>query len=471
MVNIKSFLKKYRWLIASGISVFVFFFWFFPEIYIYSYFKHLTNKESLESIQTIRTLILQISAGILALVGINLTWRRTKALDTQNQTNIDHLEELRKRNEQDKKSNDDNLILQQFSKASELLADETSITARLSGIYLFEKIMNTSEEYHWQIIELLTAYVREKRDNKKYDLNLCKESDHFNIDRDNDNGPFLYTIKYSYEFDEDGNNIPKYKQYYCVPVEKDIQAILTVIGRRNRKLQNEDGNVTNFYELCEELGKAILENNVEEINRINFIFNKTNQIDLKNVNLYKANLCYLHFENSDFSATHLIHSDCEETHFEKSNLSRASFEYARCEATHFEKTQSTSAHFDYANCIGAHFEYSQLLSTKFLNSVCVDTHFRNANLTLVKFDKADCIRTDFNGVIFKGSRFVKANLDSADFAESIGIKAIQLCEANIIRNLLGLSDEIKEEIVKYSPKFKKELFPNELPSNKTNEEI
>ena len=221
-------------LILLGIAV-ILFIWQFPELYIQWHYSYLSGKEQLDSIKDIRSIIVQIAAGILAIIGIYLTWRRTKALDTQNLNTQEQIEVLSNKNEIDKETNDNNLILQQFSKASELLANENSIAARLSGIYLFEKIMNSSEDYHWQIIELLTAYVREKRSryDKKYFINKI---DIYELEHENYNPKEVFLINESdieyYQLEEEkvSEEVELIEFYRKIPVEEDIQLLLLFLA-------------------------------------------------------------------------------------------------------------------------------------------------------------------------------------------------------------------------------------------------
>src|SRR3989339_247908 len=383
---------KYILIYLFAADLFVFFLFAikkYPEDYIYYNFGELTKKEKLEAIKDIRSNVIYIAGGILAIIGIYLTWRRTKALDKQNIINEDN--------------NNKNLILQQFSKASELLKDE-NIAARLSGIYLFEKIMSTNEEYHWPIIELLTAYVREKRDNKKYDCDFSKEEDHLNIEYDEVTKTNFYEI-INYEYDGKGGEIPIKKRYLRVPVEKDIQAILTILGRRSRKLEKHEESEENLEEIISELQNAIINKSKREETQV--ISNKLvigmNRIELNNVNMYKVNLRNCHFENTVFS--------------------NVIFENAYCENTHFENSDFTNAHFKNAICRHAHFEYASYSFANFEN-----TSFQNAN-----FQNTYCYSTNFKN--------------------ATRITAEQLSNANTLYRAKGITDKMKEEIIKLNPKI------------------
>src|SRR5690606_17168510 len=142
---------------------------------------------------------------------------------------------MQRKNQQDKEKDDKNLVLQQFSKAAELLNND-KIEARLSGIYLFEKIMNSSKDFHFPVIEILSAFIREKRNNNKFEVNDENPiPEGVEIDEKTKNNMYIIADDYTNYEDNKGNKIEycKIKYYYRVPIEKDIQAILTVLGNRN----------------------------------------------------------------------------------------------------------------------------------------------------------------------------------------------------------------------------------------------
>src|SRR2546422_4220326 len=53
-------------------------------------------------------------------------------------------------------------ITERFTKAIEHVGDTGRLTVRLGGIYALERIATRdAPDYHWQIMEVLTAYVRD----------------------------------------------------------------------------------------------------------------------------------------------------------------------------------------------------------------------------------------------------------------------------------------------------------------------
>lgn len=59
------------------------------------------------------------------------------------------------------KATEEKQVTERFSKAVELLGSE-KLEVRLGAIYALERIAKDSEKDHWSIMEVLTAYVREK---------------------------------------------------------------------------------------------------------------------------------------------------------------------------------------------------------------------------------------------------------------------------------------------------------------------
>lgn len=222
----EEFLKKYWWAISFALLCLIGILWFCQEQYIYTNFSFIDDKQKLDAIKDNRSTFIHIGAGVLALIGIYLTWRRTNALDNLNKINKENYDFLNEKNRQDSKTAENNLILQQFSKAAELLNND-KIEARLSGIYLFEKIMNSYEEYHFPVIEILSAFVRENRKNKEYEVLDMNADPPEGIEYDERTNSQYYTIDDEYKnyVDDDGNKISYciLKYYYRVPIKNDIQ--------------------------------------------------------------------------------------------------------------------------------------------------------------------------------------------------------------------------------------------------------
>ena len=149
--------------------------WKGPEWQLASRQALLTPKEYLELQNSYRATIVQALGGLFLLLTIYFTWRRVTA--TERQVEIAG----------------EGQITERFTRAIEQLGSD-KLEIRLGGIYALERIARDSEKDHWPIMEVLTAYVRE-------------------------NSPLP-------EEAEDGEKRDP------EPITTDIQAILTVIGRR-----------------------------------------------------------------------------------------------------------------------------------------------------------------------------------------------------------------------------------------------
>ena len=106
-------------------------------------------------------------------------------------------------------------ITDRFTKAITQLGDN-NLAVRLGGIYALERIAKDSESDHWSVMEVLTAFVREQAPAQT-------------LPPDN-----------TFEEWERGEKPPEQKP------PTDVQAILTVIGRRTRTFGNGETHVLNL---------------------------------------------------------------------------------------------------------------------------------------------------------------------------------------------------------------------------------
>ncbi len=207
----------------------------------------------LELQNSYRTTIVQALGGIVLLFGIYVTWRRVAA--TEQQVVIAG----------------EGQITERFARAIELLGSE-KLAVRLGGIYALERIARDSERDHWPIMEVLTAYVRE-------------------------NAPRP-------EEAEDA------EEQYPTPVATDIQAILTVIGRRRVEFERAGERILDLRRT--NLSLASLLN--AKLSGANLLFAHLFGADLSGADLSDANLCGVNLSEADLSeadlsGAHLLGAD------------------------------------------------------------------------------------------------------------------------------------------------------------------
>jgi hypothetical protein len=101
------------------------------------------QKDLITAENNARVTIAQIVGGFGLLVGLYLTYRNIKIAHR----NVEVAEEGK--------------LTDRFSKAVELLGSD-KLDVRLGGIYALERIARDSQKDHWTVMEVLTAFVREK---------------------------------------------------------------------------------------------------------------------------------------------------------------------------------------------------------------------------------------------------------------------------------------------------------------------
>lgn len=192
-----------------------------------------------------------------------------------------------------------------FTQAIDQLGND-NLEIRLGGIYALERMAATSEKDHWKIMEVLTAYVRE----------------HVRWKEDQKAG--------------EQQPVPR--------LAADIQAILTVLGRRSRTYQNGENQ----------------------------------RLDLRETDLRRANLSGAHLEGAILSEVHLEGANLNSIHLEqailrkadlkKANLTEAHLDKAFLGQAHLERAMLRQAHLEGAYLVGAHLEGADLLGADFTDA-------------------------------------------------------------------------------------------------------
>ena len=174
-----------------------------------------------------------------------------------------------------------------FSKAMELLGNET-FAIRLGGILQLETLAQQSRRLHWPIMEAFCAYLCEQRP---------VEAVQKNADETEANGPF----------------------------PSDLQAIVTAIGRRNRRHDPAAA-----------------------------------RLPLERIDLSGANLSGVHLERADLLGAHLSRADLSKAHLEGVDFAGAHLEGAHLQMAHLEDADLFVANLDGAQLYGAHLERADL---------------------------------------------------------------------------------------------------------------
>ena len=225
------------------------------------------------------------------------------------------------------------LITERFSKAVEQLGSD-KLEVRLGGIYSLERIAQDSDRDHWTIMEVLTAFVREKSP-----LELAKS-------------------KTEESFVEHGLQQSEIEKQSLLQVKKDVQAALTVIGRRDGK---------------KDQGKSL------DLSRSNLGLANLRRADLINVNLIGANLSGVLLTNALLNHALLIRADFTDADLFFTKFNDAALNDACLSGAYLIDADLSGADLSDANLSGANLSGADLSGANLS-----DANLSDADLNSVK---------------------------------------------------------------------------------------
>ncbi len=212
----------------------------------------LTPKDRFDIENDARVTVAQIGGGLALLVALYFTWRRVGAA------------------EKGVRLAEQGQITERFTRAIEQLGS-SELAIRLGGIYALERIARDSERDHWPIMEVLTSFVRQK-------------------------APWSEEAAM---YEDENTPLPS--------TRADVQAVLTVIGRRERSAARESGRVLDLR-WCDlrgaDLTGAHLEGASLESAHLEWAY--LGEAHLRGANLYGAELARTHLEGADLSHANLL---------------------------------------------------------------------------------------------------------------------------------------------------------------------
>ncbi|WP_440997544.1 pentapeptide repeat-containing protein [Arhodomonas sp. SL1] len=231
-----------------------------------------------------------------------------------------------------------------FARAIEHLGND-DFAIRLGAILSLESLARESPRLHQPIMEAFCAYIREKRPWPP--LTVTSEQENATEHQDGDDetpaargeGPESSSVGVG---DTGTTRFPA-----------DLQAILTAIGRRERR---------------HESSRAWLL--------------------LRNTDLRRADLSYAHFEDIDLggaqlevatlSYTHLDNGCLEGSHLECAGLIRTRLQFANLQGAHLEGAGLLSAELEGADLSGVHLENAMIAATNLKGADLTGAHLTNA---------------------------------------------------------------------------------------------
>lgn len=316
----------------------------------------LTDSERVKLYDQYRKTAIQLLGGVVLSVGLYMTWRRIRAMEKQakvSQESILLTRETMQLTEQGQ-------VTERFTKAIEQLGSD-NLSIRLGGIFSLERIAKDSVKDHWTVMEVLSAFIRENA--PKVEM------------AENDGG-------------EEAKNA-------STKVSADIQAALTVIGRRIKEndiggeginLVGTDLRWGNLYKA--NLGKAALF-----------------KADLREAILYKADLAEALLRGGDLRKTNLEGADLRsaflyEVDLREANLSRANLTEANLRKADLRKANLSGADFreaflNEADLRGAFFGWANFYQAELIDADLRESHLSNANWEEADLSRANLYQTSW----------------------------------------------------------------------------
>jgi uncharacterized protein YjbI with pentapeptide repeats len=279
----------------------------------------------------------------------------------------------------------DKQITERFTKAVEQLASQ-EIAVRLGGIYALERIAKDSEKDHWTIMEVLTAFVREPPP-----LKAPLEAEK----------PLLELPTYIQKTKDD-------KQSQKLRI--DIQAALTVIGRRDMEKD--------------------LENQKLDLRNADIAGANIREAQLQGVILRKANLQGANLEKANLQQANLIEANLQQANLTKAHLQGAILIDAQLQEAYLEKAQLQGAELGGAKLQGARLSHAQLQGAFLQLADMQSTRLSHAQLQEANLRQANLQRADLNKANLEGADLIRAELQSTRLSHA-QLQGAKLMQANL----------------------------------------
>jgi len=328
--------------------------WLFPKWQVRSIANtELKPEERFDRENEARKTLSQILGGLALLIGFYFTWQ--------------NLQFTRESQRETERIATEGQITDRFTKAIAQLGD-TKLEIRLGGIYALERIAKDSPKDHWPIMEVLTAYVREHAKPKE---SLPER-------------PRLISQE----------QLPK--------LAPDIQAVLTVIGRRTLIYKHGEDQSLDLHKT--DLRGA-------DLNRANL-----DGADLSNTDLTGALLTKAELRGTNLNSAYLMHAHLEDAHLNGAILEVTRFFQAQLNGADLRDAKFELTIFLGAQLPGANLSGTNLKDVVFYGANLGGAHLREATFSQVDLRDADFSGADLTGAHLHGEDFPRSRLDDANLS-------------------------------------------------------
>lgn len=442
----------WRWLIAI---IVVFVLSLILIGFVSSFFGELTTAQQIQYRNQVLTSTAIIFLGLAILINAYYAAKRADSMQKNALAEILQwrlaAEKSNEINVQNSQIAQDKMLVECFMGAITQLGHD-KIETRTGAIYILERVAQDFPKEHWTIMEILTAFVREnapiQMEDEQQRLEYLQPQ---NLDRPR--GGVYRKQKLESATRE---ALPK--------IRRDIQAALTVIGRRNslveeknQKLDLRNTDIRRADLLGANLERVDLRGsnlsgadlrgaflcgaNLDNANLIGTILYEAN---LLKANLNRANLCWANLNRANLSAanlrganllgaslratnlcgTNLYKANLQQATFKVANLSGAKLFLANLQWAKLGKANMQLAGLIGANLKGANLNGADLSGANLNAAKLQQTEIFFANLTEASFAEADLDKANL-----MGSNLHRANLYQANLSRT-NLMGADLCDAN-----------------------------------------
>jgi uncharacterized protein YjbI with pentapeptide repeats len=442
--------KLWRWLITITV---IFVLSLTLIVFVSSYREELTVEQRIEYRNQVLTTTGIVFLGLAVLINAYYAAKRAEAMHK----NAIAAEKSNEISIQNSRVNQDKLVVERLMAAINQLGHETT-ESRTAAIYVLERIAQNFPEEHWTIMEILTAFVRENAPIQTEEERKIKER-----------LQPIYLGRY-----KNGERRPQKEEpnntEVLPKIRRDIQAALTVIGRRNSLVedQNQKLNLRNIdirrAELLEanleradlrgsnlsganlrgsDLGEANFDGaqlagcilyaaklEKASLNRANICWSNLNQANLSGANLRGANLLGASLRAANLCGANLYKANLQQTTLRVANLSGAKLFLANLQWAKLGKANLQFAGLIGANLSGANLNGANLNGANLNAAKLQQAEIFFANLTEASFAEADLERANLMGSDLNQASFFQANLSGTNLMGA-NLSDTNFCEVKL----------------------------------------
>jgi uncharacterized protein YjbI with pentapeptide repeats len=293
------------------------------------------------------------------------------------------------------------LITERFSKSIEQLGSK-EMSVRVGGVFALERIARDSPRDHWSVMEVLTAFVRERAPNRQ---------------------PSTTETSVQSKPINDPLRLP--------PPPTDVQSALTVIGRRivvrdskTEPLNLLGANLQGAFLFEADLQRATLDKadlQGANLNKTNLQRAKLRRANLQGATLYQANLQgavlnLAKLQGANLGGANLQGVNLNSVKLQGANLDGANLQEATLDASNLQRGSFSKANLQEVNLVKTNLQGAYLGGANLQRAFLLGANLQGAVLK----------GASLQGAILKGANLIKVNSWNDD-----QLGAAQLCQTRL----------------------------------------